>query len=806
MSKKFTLYLFSILTIGVVAIWSTDQYSFSFLPPELSNPFVMFLSVIGFVASVVSAVKAFQFIGESFFPPNPEPSKEDKLLQKLRELPWSVSDETAKEYTGKILGDRSNDFWAQIKANQQNADILNYLTEDPFMLEGLLSVYRNERGALPKNIGALLDKLIRTQWTPEKVKVRHWVEIDDLLYAFGELVIRTVPDVEYPSGNLWSDQPPPRYGREPYVQMLRNIGESIFANRRKGNWLIVIFGVIWILLKIIVLLPINLLYEVVRRISVFFRWWKILDILGRIKSFLYNIKLSHRIHYVEASRLLLIAEKIHLIERDEQSIRFSHKGWVDYFAAQYVIQQGSSLRALKWGNKWDVETWNRLDPERDGIAIVVCGITEDPIPFIRELMEVDPLLATKCILSGIEEVPDDIHEYVRQASRTIISDVRSAGEKRSYDFAKEYLKLWNDPSDTELILNAIRDIEPVRYISLPLAKLIFTTYGTNAVEILLRRLETAEKELTLVILTLGWIGDSRAIEPLQKLADSTDSPVLALAVLATCFNDQLATSKLLEYLLVEDELQARKEAWYTLSQIGEKAISWSIETILTWGNEKSHEWQYVAHSFLDICEGFDGNQRVGAFLYEKLMETQNPDKVKFILDAFGRVKYQGAYEKLVENLSSLDIEVRIRAIESLGKLEDQRAVRPLIGQLYSKDLFAIQKAVFALGKLKSPLAITALAGRLYDDDVNQEGVPFKYGNHPVSMEIVDALIEIGTPEALTSATAWCKKQLGSQQSAYYAGMQPTLSNVVEHYLEFKLGTREAYQAIREWNKKQEISQ
>jgi hypothetical protein len=803
MSKKFTLYLFSILSISVVTVWAADKFIFSFLPPKLDNPFLMLLSAIGFIASVVGAIEAFQYIGEMLFPPKPAPSEEDKLRQKLRELPWSISTETAKEYTDKILGGRSADFWMQIEANRQNVDALKHLTADPFMLEGLLSVYRNEQGILPKNIGALLDKLLRTQWTPEKIKVKKWLKIDDLIFSFGELVIKTAPEVEYPEKSTW-EEAPPRYWKGPYIEMLRRLGALIIYNRRKGQWLNIVISGSWNLFWVIIFLPINLLFVVVKYIFRIAKWWDALEFFRNSSSYFDNLKFTHRIQYAEATRLLLIAEKAHLVERSKKSIRFKHKVWVDYFAAQHITRRGNIVETLKKknGNRWHAETWKRLNPKRDGIAIALCGITENPAQFIQELKKTDSLLATKCIRSGIEKIPEKIQEDVREISREIIADVQNAGEDRSYDFAKEYLELWNDPSDTNVILDAIQKIEPVTHISLPLAKLIPSTYGASAVEILLRRLKTAKKELKHIVLILGWLRDQRAIKPLQDLAISSRSKTLSLAVLAICFNDKVATLEFSSSLFFEKGPVAGKELWYKLVLIGDDAILWGIKAVLAQEILDLNEWQKAAGMCVKMCQSSAGSQMIGNFLLQNLEKAQHPEKVKFILSAFGSIEFQGAHNKLVEYLSSLDSSTRIKAIESLGKIKDQRAVRPLIGQLYSTDIFIVLETIRALKNLKSPLAINALSERLYDDDVNQDE-PFKFGNHPVSMKMIDALIEIDTPKALRKATEWCEKQLGNQQSAYYAGMQPSLSNVVEYYLEFKIETREAYEIFRAWKEKKD---
>lgn len=798
----------SLIALIAMIIWAFNQSIFRFLPIGSDYPYTIFTGIISLIALLALAIGSIRTIINWIKPNDQKISKEERLLRNLGDETDPISKGRAeKEYTSKILIEKSNDFWIKIESHK-NAETLSVLSKDPFILEGLIRIYKDKQGNLPQNIGALLDALLKIQWTPEKLQIKRWIHIESLKVAFMNLVIEHVPSTKYPV--IQQSDFDFRSTQDQYQYMLTRIGEDEKTGRNSRFWWFELGkrllqsqnqSISYKILKYVVLSPLIVFYilsAIPALIFLPFRYILIkLRIYNKFRSFTDSINFVRWTKFKRAKYLLEAAQKAHIIQIKDNSILFTHKCWVDYFAAQYVVWRGKKISDLLYGNQTEVGYWKRCDPKRDGIAINICGIVENPYTFIQELIPVDSLLAKKCILSGIEKAPDDVTEKITQNLRAIISDVRNAGEQRSYDFAKEFLELQQDPSDVSIILDAIREIEPVRQVNLPLAKLIADTYGSNVVEILLRRLKTAEKELFYVILILGWIGDKRAIEPLKNLQNLGEYlQALNLVVLATCFKEKSAIKELLEYLFFLRGDESGKDTWHKLPIIGEDAVLWSMDILINQVDAGTQKWWNAAGMCLRICGVFSGSQKIGSFLLDNLPLSKNKDVEKFILLAIGNIKYQDGVEYLLEKLTSVDDKIRLRAIESLGKIKERRAVQPLIGLLYSKNIHIVREVIIALKEIKSPDSINALTQKLYDDDAIQEDELLRL-EPCMPMIIIDTLIEINTPKALQETTKWCKKQLGNKRQGKY-GFYKYLSDAALFYLEFKIDTNEASEIAQNW--------
>jgi len=149
-SKKLLSLFLVILLAGVLIAWYVNGYISQFLPPELSNPFVLTLTVLGFISAVQGAIAAIQWLGELFFPPKPAPGPLELLRLELRSLRGQISRDEAQAYTEKILGKQSPEFWAQIG---DGLSVIHELARDPVWLDGLMDVFRNKACKLPTNPG-----------------------------------------------------------------------------------------------------------------------------------------------------------------------------------------------------------------------------------------------------------------------------------------------------------------------------------------------------------------------------------------------------------------------------------------------------------------------------------------------------------------------------------------------------------------------------------------------------------------------------------------------------------------------------
>lgn len=727
MGKKFTFVFSSILLLGVLFAWLIDRLYYPFLPPDFSNLGVMLLSVLGVVSALVGAVKAIQFIGELFFPPPPDASEEDKLLQKLRNSPWAISEESAREYTEKVLGGQSTDFWSQIKANKQNEDILAILIKDPFMLEGLICIYRNDGGVIPRNTGALLDKLIRTQWTRSKIDVKNWVELDDALFVLGELVIKDVPAVRYPV-SVSGEGMPARW-KGPYVGMLLSIGSWMrwkkesqrgwtrFAQKSYQRvekrhpiirWLVIFalnpLGLIWSFFVFIVSFPIDRIIYICRRWFEKNDWWKALDFFYRIEAFFDTlsdkIRIAPKIDQRNAKRLLFLAEKAHIIDWDGKSIRFRHKAWVDYFAAGYVIHNGANMEALSRGDNFN-RGWRRLAPERAGIAVCVSGLLDDPEKFLHELLARDPYLLTQCLSSGINLRSDfsKFQETLVDEIKNVILDVRDAGEMRSTDFSIALQSLRYEPEDALVILDAIKKCE-IDWVNVDLTKLI-VNYGKDVVDILIFRLKTANTNEKMAILrALAWIGDKRAVWGIQDMLASLEDDEYGLirkraeTILAVCFGDETLSKNLIKYLFLSSD--ERGYYWMVLKEIGSSSLLWAIPQISTWRIMYSDRQRIIKQEFLRLCRPAFNNQAVKAVLKKSLHSSSERDLNCLYIEALGNLGAIDEKDYLLEQLNSTDDQACLSAISALEAIKDSSTIPHLVQKRYHANEWVRQKAAEAI--------------------------------------------------------------------------------------------------------------
>lgn len=677
MGKKFTFVFSSILLLGVIVSWGVNQFLYRFLPLEFSNLWVMTLSVLGAVSAISGSVKAIQYFGELFFPPEPEPGEEDKLLQKLRELPWAISDDAAKEYTNKILGGRSSDFWKQIENNHQNADLLADLVTDPFMLEGLICIYRSEFGLLPQNTGILLDKLLKAQWTQKKIDVKQWVQLDDCLFAFGHLVIKDVPETRYPVKR--STEGLPRRWKGWYTEMLIDLGDWIDIsnkNRKQSK-----FG---------------------KRIDK----WKI-RFYWPLPDFLYNVvdrlRFRPRMMMRDANLLLLVAEKAHVIKRDKDFFTFRHKSWVDYFAANHVARSDSPIASLMKDDKFN-PGWRRLSPERAGIAVCASGLLGNPEQFHRDLLVKDPYLLTQCISSGLDlrgEFYEKIEKTVADELACIILQVRDGGEWRSFDFAQILQKFRYDPIDALTILDAIQEIHN-DIIDIELAKLI-ANYGKDVVDILIYRLNTAtDNEKRMILLALAWIEDQRAAPAIRELLENLKDDQFgivrrtAMTVLAACFDDPNSFLEVCNHLFQKDE---RDYYWSILGRIGERALLWAAPLVLTWIDLYPDKLHIIRQEFLGLCGIVGNSEKIRKILAECLRDRNEIAFTHLYIEALGRIKAVEEKDFLLEQLNSLDDISCLCAVEALGNLDYPATIPALKQKLFHRNEQIRQSAAETIAKL-----------------------------------------------------------------------------------------------------------
>jgi HEAT repeat protein len=117
----------------------------------------------------------------------------------------------------------------------------------------------------------------------------------------------------------------------------------------------------------------------------------------------------------------------------------------------------------------------------------------------------------------------------------------------------------------------------------------------------------------------------------------------------------------------------------------------------------------------------------------------------------GQIADPRVVEPLISVLTHPNADVRSNAAYALGQNADPRVVELLISALSDPNADVRINAIYALGHRGDPRAILPLKVRLRDDDENFMG-------EIVCDAAADALILIGTPDALAAVEAWRQEQ------------------------------------------------
>jgi HEAT repeat protein len=124
--------------------------------------------------------------------------------------------------------------------------------------------------------------------------------------------------------------------------------------------------------------------------------------------------------------------------------------------------------------------------------------------------------------------------------------------------------------------------------------------------------------------------------------------------------------------------------------------------------------------------------------------TKNRHRLAFFLGSFQDERIVSA---LITALDDDDAEVQRGSAWSLGHMGDKRAIPHLLEKLGSADALPRSAMIQALGRLKADEAVTHLVKQLDDES------PY-YLNQRICDAAAEALLRIGTPEAIASVDAW----------------------------------------------------
>jgi hypothetical protein len=802
MSKRLRNVLL-LIVVTTFIIWGINRYYIAFLPEGSNHILAIFLYVLGLFTALRGALDAGKYVSELLFPDPPGPSKKETLRKEMRETHIRVKSDHAEEFAKEMLGDeRCPQFWEQIHSNRKNAGTLNELVSDPFSLDGLIEVFEQSNDQLPRNIGALLEKLINVQWTQEKLGKKNWVDLKQIQFAFAQLASSHYPSKEYPAQSFYREI----HGEEAaYSELLDILGTKTVWGEPLGWWgksQLKIYSRLAdasdraqrvpSFLRWFVLLPITILYYIIST-----PYW----ISDRIEKLL-------KIRRNRAESVLRLAEQAHIIKRDGKAFQFTPGVWSDYFAAlnnsRYPVD--TIIEGAKTG--WHSSYWNRLDPGKDSISTTLCGLIPNPSVYIEKLILVDPYLAAQCIVSGIDNISEEIRYATYNRLIANMLDVRSGGEERSADSAKLLRELRDDPSCIDEILETIEK-NYVEDVNLELVKII-AEYGTNAVELLIKKLDAAQTSKRYIILALGEIGDQRALPILMSLLTVNDRDLRLIVMMVVAFQFRVSTVNALwrDTLLFQYDHDDGKTLW-SHAQIVGPAIVPALIDLFRYGVRKfSHKngkplrtpnWDDAPFRFCSLLTQHRQNSSTKKSLLDAFIDSSNKHFKIVMINALAEIQCSEANDMFIALLTNTDAEIQMAVIQALGAIKSTDAVPVLIGKLYSDNVFIVSKAVSALGSIGSSAAVQSLIKKLESNETARyEAFPSEQGT-PIDYLAMCALSQIQNETAQTAAIKWCGAHLSDQRNANWG--RESVSRKCVDYLYMKSHIPLAAQLYEEWTRK-----
>ena len=481
----------------------------------------------------------------------------------------------------------------------------------------------------------------------------------------------------------------------------------------------------------------RLLEEIAYKLSceskeVFTRW----ELCSEIDNFLETHKNFSPFRKYDSSSLIReLSEQDGILQknvREGEEYLFLHRTFQEYFTACYlnwIIQKNQKqgiefLRQHFWEYEWH-ETLRLL-----------AGLTEDSTTFLQVLKnEKDDvfssllLLAGQCIVetrnlsqSLTQKIIDKIFEFWRshpsigfikptvielcQVNSKMLEKLQEALNDKDSDVKQQASEILGEVGSSKAVLALIRvcDSEDVRVKNKAVQALAKINQTFNGKEALIQALSN----------------------------ESNDVKRLTAWVLSRIGNVESVTS-LIQVLLKDDEdSQVKQQVALALGRIGNPEAVQPLTYILLKNDEDRQVKQQVA-----LALGRIGNPEAVQPLTHILLKDDEDNQVQqCVAWALGRLGNSEAIEPLGNVLAtSKDNRLRQRIISALGQIGEPKAVKTLIRYIRDSDPYVRKLAVIALGEIGDPRVVMGLNQALYE-------------NLDIKDEVVWALLQIGSPEAL----------------------------------------------------------
>jgi HEAT repeat protein len=273
--------------------------------------------------------------------------------------------------------------------------------------------------------------------------------------------------------------------------------------------------------------------------------------------------------------------------------------------------------------------------------------------------------------------------------------------------------------------------------------------------------------------------DIGAVEALITALSDTSAAVRDYAASALgAIGDAKAVEPLIE-LIFDPKDHVRQKAQAALILIGTASVEPLLRLLDT--IDLKPEWKDVKRKWdvVDILRGIGDTRAVDTLLRMLATAIENGDNAggNALVSALEHLDDTRAVMPLIAILKDETAPSRPESAGTLGVLKDVRAVQPLIDCLQDKDVFVRHRAAWALGNIGDIRAVKPLIAALADtatlfDKQVEEGAPEvviralkkfeRLGSLippvPVCDVAGEALQKIGTPEALEAVKSWQKTQ------------------------------------------------
>lgn len=779
------------------------------------------------------------------------PTARADSLKKIRGLSSAVSRDQVAEDVARILGDKSELFWKRVDADTDG--ILFSLAQDGFWLEGLVLIFEQNKGTFPKNPGKLLDLVLKAQWNESKLNISDIPAIQTLQFVLGKTGYRKIYSHEYLL-NTRSVEHASVYERDlgelpPPLKknLLRRMIESVYEKKQNSKNAVRYF---WGLTLIVLRLPGNFLFSLMYLLSYpFYRLGSILrgslrdtekgkKLYASMASFFSRFNFSEIRIAKRGRHFLNCAIKGRILELSGKSIRFAQPYWRDYFIASYVAAEVNKAKTYELEQLISTSRIRQY-PERINIVIVLCGLIAEPQKFISYLMPIDPVAAGASVADGFEisqnlitadskdKLVADLYAIVRVPERYEPS--------YCYHAAKLLQKVSNDPSYAGKTLESFtknnwadKDYEISRIIA---------GYGSSVLLLLTKRLnEPANKNFHYDMVTLGEIGDIRAIPVLQKFLsdDDYEKQIMALIVLSTYFDDQVALKELSQYLLFHyDSWDSKLNkghtypgnytggfAWRNVDARREKAIPVVINALryaaefITEDKAKKmngwySDWYSMKEYFVNkIKHGYQEEKKRKEFVEELLLNALDDAPIHdfkiTIIKSLNAIKSEKAATKLFDVLMTLPLELENSSkakdgvIDTQSELNELQAeiidilrhapnneaiLKQVLGLLESEDPSTVNNAIWVLYGIKNDAAVNPLIEILRSEKIALYPIGTQY---PIALTAMKALAHLDTKKAKDAARQWAKAHQDDQFKVGFTHGYKTVASEVDLALQTTL--------------------